>query len=207
MLVVKNLRKGDRAQRGRLLKYLHDNPDPGVRGRPEDQLNHAQSSGLVLIVEDGAKVCGCSFVYKFAEDKIVFSEIGTMRVTENGLRLQQILAQIHLVQMFLEEYYDVKNEIFAVVKSGTGSEHVLRNYVGMQDWVAPALLVNLRDRAKTPFSSDKICLYADIACVRKAFSDLKNLYVGKKIFRTPSGNAMLQVDLGWFNDGILDTSA
>ncbi len=133
----------------------------------------------------------------------MFNEIGTMRITENGLRLQQMFAQLHIVQIFLEEYYSPTNEIFAVVKPETGSEHILRNHVGMQDWVPPALLIHLRAVSGVIFSAEKHCLVANRSCVSKAFSDLKALHIGNKLFRTPKGDETLQFDLDWFQDDIL----
>src|ERR1041385_5476254 len=201
MLTLSNLRVNDPEMRNEIVLYLRENPDGGVRERPEDQIALAQKTGLVLVIRQDSEICACSFVYKF-DDGELFSEIGTMRVTENGLRLQQSLAQFHLVQMFLEDYYGPNKETFAVVKPGTASEHILRKYVAMRDWTPPPKLVELRAQAGVGFSSDKICLNADLGCIRKAFGDLKSEYQGGNVFSTPTGNEKLRVQMPWFNDSI-----
>ena len=203
MLVIKNLRSDDNPQLERIKKFLRDNPDEGIRERPKDQIELAQRTGLVLYVENDAGIRGCSFIYKFSQSQIVYSEIGTMRVIENGFRLQQMLSQVHIIQMRYEEYYGVANEVFAVVRPGTGSEHRLKKYTLMQDWDPPPILIHLRTQGGVSFSSEKYCLNANDICNKKAITDLAELYSGNNMFRVPNGDEQVRFDLGWFHDGLL----
>src|SRR5215813_366096 len=105
VLQVRNLSSDDLPGRAEVTKYLSDNADPGIRDRPETQIELAQATGLILTVKRQNRLCACSCIYKFSEGPKIFSEVGTMRVTANVLRLQQVLAQLHFVQIFLEEYH------------------------------------------------------------------------------------------------------
>lgn len=202
-LQVRNLASWDSGGLSEVLTYLLANPDPGIRARPEIQIQLALATGLILTVKRQGQICACSFVYKFAEGAAVFNELGTMLVTANGLRLQQVLAQLHLVQLFLEEYYSSLNKIFAVVKSETASEHILRQHAAMEDWDPPPSLIDLRARSGAAFAADKMCLVATEHSIRKAFADLKSLSTGENLFRTPKGGEKLRFEMGWFDVDLL----
>ena len=202
-LQVRNLAGGDSRGLSEVLKYLLANPDPGIRDRPETQIKLALESGLILTVRRQDQICACSFIYQFAHDATVFNELGTMLVTANGLRLQQVLAQLHLVQLFLEEYYSSLNKTFAVVRSGTASEHILKHHAVMKDWDPPPLLIHLRARSGVAFVADKMCLVATEHSIRKAFADLKRLSIGENLFMTPKGGEKLRFEMRWFDIDLL----
>src|SRR5690606_3315220 len=122
----------------RAVTYLRKNPHPGVRLRPKEQLDRAMHTGQGLVVLRGGEICGISLVYQF--DLVpaggVHYEIGSMRVTAEGLGLQVLLAQLHLLQIALEDDR-TRDSVFAVVKPGSESEHNLTRHVGMTSWRPP----------------------------------------------------------------------
>src|SRR4051812_5792452 len=96
-----NIRSGDRRAMARAEAFLLEYTHPGLRLRPEDQLERAMNSGQGFLLTHEGGVCGVSLIYQFdiPPSGPVFSEIGTMRITANGYGLQTFLAKFHLLQI------------------------------------------------------------------------------------------------------------
>lgn len=142
MFKLSNIHSNDQRNADRLVGFLAEHDDPGVRLRPQAAVNEALASGLALMVQKDGNTCGCSLVYQFGDRDTpsAYTEVGTQRITQNGFDLQTLIARIHLSQLWLEEFYSDDHTIFAVVSPNTASEHNLVNKVGMQVWNPPPLL-------------------------------------------------------------------
>ena len=200
-----NVRADDAFAVDRLVGFLADNPDPGIRIRPRAEVDRAVASGLALRIESDGTIRGCSLIYKYSEPKqsAVYSEIGTMRVVSNGYGLQLFLAHIHVLQLSLDEFYASENHVFAVVKPGTASAHTLRDKAGMADWSPPDQLRYLRKQAGAAFSSEKDALLAHNVAVRLAFSNLRSWHKRDRTFWTPKNGGEIVANMGWFRPELL----
>jgi hypothetical protein len=204
MFVVQNIRYGDQPQRDHVTAFLADNPDPGVRLRPEAQLDLALNSGHGLTARRDGGIQAVSLVYQFgSESGPVDYEIGTMRVVAEGLGLQVFFACLHLVQIFLEDV-DTRGEVFAVVSPGSASEHNLRGKVGMAEWTPSTTLAIRRGEAGVPFVEGKSVLKADLNVIAGAFERMRQWHVGGSKFQTPKGDETIALELGWFRPDILN---
>lgn len=202
---VANIRSDDAVMRAQANAFLIDNPDPGVRLRPAELVDRAMDTGQGLVVLDGDDIRGVSLVYQYdpgAGTRVDY-EIGTMRVTAESFGLQTFLAQLHLVQIRLED--DTLNgDVFAVVTPGTASRHNLEHHVGMARWEPGDVLALLRRTAGVPFSPDKIVLRADGDAVARAFAGLAGLHQGGNRFVSPKKQQPIELALGWFDPQILE---
>ncbi|WP_417679455.1 hypothetical protein [Roseibium sp.] len=206
MLELHNLSSDNERDIDRLIGFLAEYDDPGVRMRPRDAVDAALETGLALALIRDGKILGCSLVYDFFEnvDGPVFSEIGTMRVTLNGQGLQNLLSYFHLVQISLEDDFSPDHNVFAVVQPNTASEHNLKTKVGMKPWQPPEVLQRLRRSAGVPFAAEKYCLVAPPNCRKAAFKNLRDLLIGDRLFKTPKGEGRLLIKTGWFSNDLLD---
>lgn len=187
-------------------RFLEANPDPNVRMRPGDQMQLALDSGLGLCVRRGEQIVAASLIYSYPISPLAattFSEIGTMRVIENGLGIQTLLAQVHIYQSFLENYEAGDERIFAVVSPGSASEHILSDKVKMVPWIPEPSLVQRRAEVGTPFDVKKKCLIADNVTTREAIRSLKSVHLEGNSIRTLKGNDSVTVLLPWFNASVL----
>lgn len=182
-----------------------------MRERHVNEVDRALDTGQALILEDEDGICGCSLVYKFeslaadGEEENIYAEIGTMRVTRNGLGLQSVLACFHMVQIYLEDLYDnPQGEIFAVVSKDTASEHILKNQVGMTDWQPPLALIGARGQSGVPFTTNKYVLHAAHESISAAFSFLNDARKSENEFITPKGGQTVLIELGWFKPSTLE---
>lgn len=196
---MSNIRSDDARLLGRATTYLLDNPDPGVRMRPEEQVRLAVDTGLGLVLTRGEEICGLSLIYKFevAEPAAIYSEIGTMRVTANGFGLQEMFASLHLLQIRLEEYDGSLPLVFAVVSPDTASAHNLQERVGMLPRPPPLELAEVRGKVGVPFSSAKRVLWASEETFSRAAEKLRSWFDGGNAFRTPKNGEVVEADLGW----------
>ena len=204
-LIIENIRSDDALTRARTEAFLLENADPGVRLRPHEQLDRAIDSGQGLLISDNDRICGVSLVYQYdpGNNDLVSYEIGTMRITAGGYRLQEFLAKLHLVQIFLEDD-NSRGDIFAVVSPGTASHHNLEKHVAMISWTPPDLLAMLRRNSGVPFAPEKLVLRADEAAIKLAFAGLRSLHIEDNRFETPKGNSEIKILMGWFNPAVLD---
>ncbi len=205
MLHVRNIRSDDHVAAARVESFLAANPDPGVRARPSDLLEAALRVGQGLTVDDGVDIVACSLIYKFlvSPPTAVYSEIGTMRITANGLGLQQFLAQFHLIQLHFEEDIAPIPGTFAVVSPSSASEHNLHDTVGMIPWQPPLQLTTVRDDSGVPFRNDKLILAAAGKTIQAAFASLKALHIHDRLFATPKGGQTAMIHMGWFEPMLL----
>jgi hypothetical protein len=164
-------------------------------------------TGQGLIITRGDRVEGISLIYQYDVPPTgpVYSEIGTMRITANGFGIQIFLADLHLLQIRLEEYSrEIFPNIFAVVSAQTPSEHNLVDVVGMSEWLPPLELGAERSRAGVPFNPQKRVVYAQAGAYHAAQRRLQLGYVNENLFRTPRGAEAIEVELGWFTPEVLD---
>jgi hypothetical protein len=197
-----NIRSEDRRVLSRAESFLLDNPDPGVRLRPGEELQRAMETGQGLVLTQDSEICGLSLIYKFdvPPDGPIYSEIGTMRITANGYSLQVFLAKFHLFQIELEEYEDGElPAVFAVVSPGTASAYNLQDKVGMSDWRPPKELGAVRGAAGVPFSDSKRVLLASHQTFANAIRDLRRWHHEGNLFKTPKGSSLVRVEIGWFS--------
>lgn len=202
---LENIRFDDTLAHARAETFLAENPDPGVRERPDDLFRRALETGQCLQYSlAGGKPCGLSMVFPYhsGNSEPVYHEIGAMRISSNGFGLQAFVACFHLVQLYFEDPLNA-GETFAVVSPGTPSEHILLNKVGMMPWEPPSLLRHLRGEAGVPFTSGKPVLVAGPATVSDAFHQLTTLHEGDRVFRSPKGEGVIEVRLGWFDPTML----
>jgi hypothetical protein len=201
---ITNVRTDDELAVDRLVGFLAANPHGGIRVRPRTEVDRAVSSGLALRVDEGEAPKGCSLVYNYSGqgEAPVYSEIGTMRITANGFGLQYFLINIHILQIYVEEFYAPRN-IFGVVEPGTASDHVLRNNAQMVPWTPPEKLRSLRAEAGVPFSEHKDILLADVPTIKLAFAKLRNWHQRENIFKAPKSDAEVILNLGWFDSKLL----
>ena len=188
------------------IAFLKENADPGVRFRPEEQMNAALETGQGLVLTQAGRVAGCSLVYKFdcQPELPIFSEIGTMRVTANGYGLQEFLAKFHLIQIRLEEYDEATlPSAFAVVAPGTASEYVLSEKSSMKRWAPPPSLISTRAESGVPFSGEKYALSAQQEAFDAAFADLRKLHKTGRVFQTPKSEGEVEIQLKWFEPALL----
>ncbi|MGA9580691.1 MAG: hypothetical protein WBR13_01820 [Allosphingosinicella sp.] len=206
-LVVENIRSDDALQRSRAETYLLENPDPGVRLRPSDQLERAIETGQGLIVSEGTQIRGLSLVYQYdpGDPDLVDYEIGTMRITANGLGLQAFLGWLHLVQIVLEDDA-TRGNIFAVVTPDSDSAHNMVTHVGMSPWEPSDTLKLLRRAAGVDFDDNKLVLTATDRAIGAAFQKLNELHLRDNQFRARKGSALITVAMGWFGAELLDRS-
>ena len=207
-LLIENIRSDDALGRARSEAFLLENPDDGVRLRPEGQLARAVESGQGLIISQDASICGISLVYAYdpGDDEKVAYEIGTMRITAAGYRLQEFLAKLHIFQITLED--DItRGDIFAVVSPGTASHHNLETHAGMAEWHPDTLLAMMRRDAGVPFDPAKLVLRADDGVIARAFADLKSWHIADNRFRTPKGAGEIALGMGWFHPDLLNVGA
>jgi len=204
-LVIENIRSDDALQRARAETFLLENPDPGVRLRPKDELERAIDTGQGLLVSDRSDICGISLVYQYdpGAPGHVDYEIGTMRVVAQGHGLQAFLAWFHLVQITLEDDAS-RGDIFAVVTPDTASAHNMTAHVRMVDWTPSDTLVLMRRAAGVPFSEKKMVLLADQAAISSAFLKLRALRLDDNRFRAPKGDAVIMIQMGWFSADLLN---
>jgi hypothetical protein len=207
MFELTNIRSDDRRAQARAEAYLIENPDPGVRVRPQAELDRAMDTGQGLLLCRDGKICGISLIYKFdiPPSGPVFSEIGTMRITANGFGLQVFLAKFHLLQIRLEEFEDgTLPNVFAVVAPQTASAHNMRRRAGMTSWSPPRELDAVRSTAGLPFAPGKDVLIAGQASFDTAVSDLREWHQQAGRFRCPKGDDHVGVNLGWFDPEVLN---
>jgi len=205
---IVNIRSDQMLQIARIETFLLENPDPGVRIRPKEQMQNAFDLGHGLLVTRNDSVEGVSLVFKYEVPPTgtIFSEIGTMRVVATGYDLQAFLASFHLLQLYLEEQSDKQQEVFAVVTPGTASEHNLQTKVGMQRWDPPIDLKILRQNAGMPFNPEKSVILADLDSIRRAFINLRRWHVRDNIFQTPKNAESILIRSGWFSPDALNYS-
>ena len=205
MFEIKNIRSDDLTLMALTEAYLLTNPHPGVRIRPGDEIRKAMSTGQCLVIESDGAICGCSLIYKFDVPQTgpIYSEIGTMRITANGYDLQTLIAKLHLVQIYLEEYRSTPSEIFAVVEPKTASEHNLVNKVLLKRWPVPPALSVLRSNTGVPFSAAKYAIAADTVAIERAFRDLAAGCRPDGTLNTPKNNGQVKVAMGWFSPSVL----
>lgn len=202
---IENIRSDDPLLQARTVRFLQENPDPGVRLRPKEQLDLALNTGQGFAVQRDGQICAVSLVYQFdvPPNGPVHYEIGTMRVTAEGYGLQTFLAKLHMVQIYLEDD-DTRGEIFAVVTPDTASERNLTVHSGLAPWSPPATLGLLRAVAGVPFDPLKSVLCADDAAIRRAFNDLRGLHDSGTVFHAPKKGEKVDVLLGWFEPPLLN---
>ena len=200
-----NLTSENSSLSGHAAAFLTINPDPNVRIRPDQQVRLAIETGLGLVLLEDDRVCGLSLVYEFevGEDPAIYSELGTMRVTSNGLGFQELFASLHLVQIRVQDDEGGCPEVFAVVSPGTASQHILEKRVGMVARKPPIELASVRGGAGVPFSASKTVLWASDAAFVEAGRKLVSLYQGNGKFQTPKGGEVVQAELGWLSTEIL----
>lgn len=200
-----NIRFDDSLGQARAETFLAENPDPGVRERPDELFRRAMLSGQCLqySLPDNA-LCGLSMVFPYdpGNHEPVFHEIGAMRITSNGFGLQAFVAWFHLVQLYIEDPGNL-GETFAVVTPDTPSQHNLVRRVGMASWNPPPLLRHLRREEGVPFLPDKPVLLADRGAVSNAFHALAELHDEGRVFRSPKGAATIEARMRWFDPAIL----
>jgi len=202
VLTLQNVRPSDTAQAGRVLDFLERNWDAGVRRRPDEAMQAAFQTGLVLVAERDGDIVGVSFVYKFpcGTPLHVFAEIGTMRVILPKRGLQTFLARFHIIHAVIEESWPSDPTCFAVVSPGTPSEHNLTENVGMRPWNPPPELKDARAASGSPFKPDKPVIYADPTAVGSAFLEMRNAHRGGRIFALPRGEEEIEVLVGGFDE-------
>lgn len=209
-LEIQNVRSDDDYMQARVAAYLLSNQHEGVRLRPDVEMHKAFETGQGLIITKDGDLCGCSLIYKFdtGPSGSIHSEIGTMRITQNGLGLQSFLAQFHLMQLHLEEYEDGRLcDVFAVVEPGTASDYILRTHVGMAKWGPPPELMHARGDTGVPFNSQKDVLKADLNNFRSAFAVLNELHRSERVFRAPKEGAQITINMAWFKPEMLQIGA
>ena len=200
-----NIRYDDPLAQAKAETFLAENPDPGVRERPDDLFRRAMQSGQCLeYTLPNGDPCGLSLLFPYdpGNHDPVFHEIGSMRITSGGFGLQVFVAWFHLAQLAIEDP-DNEAETFAVVTPGTASEHNLSKHVGLQPWSPPPLLRHLRRQAGTEFIEGKPILFAEAAAVSKAFRALAALHLRDRLFRTPKGEGTVEVRMRWFSPDVL----
>lgn len=201
MFELTNIQSTDRRLRGRAEGFLLDNPDPGLKIRPGEEIDRALSTGLGIVLTSAGAICGVSLIYQFDVPPAgpVYSEIGSMRVTANGFGLQVFLAKFHLHQIRLEESEPLLPGVFAVVTPDTASAHNLQEKVHMIEWQPPADLAAIRGAAGVPFSPAKRVLSAAHKTFTEAEADLRRWHERENVFRTPRGSGSINIDVGWFS--------
>ena len=204
MMTVNNIRADDAATAAAVVAYLSTNPDPGLRARPSDVLAASLLSGQALVVQDGSRIVGCSIIFKFVTELplYVYSEIGSMRITANGLGLQRFIAQVHILQMHLEEDIHGDPSVFAIVSPGSASEHNLR-MIGMEPWVPTPALSTSRAASGVPLREDKLVLGAYENALETAYRDLEALHLKGSSFASPKGGGEISLQAGWFESSLL----
>lgn len=201
---IENIRSDDPLLQARSVRFLQENPDPGVRLRPQKQLDLALNTGQGIAVQRDGEICAVSLVYQFdvPPNGPVHYEIGTMRVTAESYGLQTFLAKLHMVQIYLEDDA-TRGEIFAVVTPDTASERNMTVHAGMAPWTPPVTLELLRAVAGVPFNPSKSVLRADDAAIRRAFDDLRSMHESGTVFHAPKRGEKVDVSLGWFEPPLL----
>ncbi len=200
-----NIRFDDALGQARAETFLAENPDPGVRERPDELFRRAMQSGQCLqYTQFNGAACGLSLLFPYdpGNHDPVFHEIGSMRIITGGFGLQAFVSWFHLAQLYIEDPYNT-GETFAVVTPGTASEHNLTRHVGLQPWAPPPLLRHLRRKEGVAFSPGKLALLADASTVSSAFSSLAKLHLENRLFRTPKGGGTIEVQMRWFHPEIL----
>ena len=202
--VIENIRSDNDLQKARAEAFLSENPDPGVRLRPREQLQLALSTGQGLLVSRDSQICGVSLVYQFdaAPYELVHYEIGSMRVTAEGFGLQVALAQVHIMQIYLEDD-QTRDSIFAVVTPDTASSFNMSARVGMVPWKPTTGLQYLRANAGIPFLPEKSVLAANQETISNSFEGLSSLHVEDRSFRTPKKEDRIELAMGWFDPALL----
>jgi hypothetical protein len=200
-----NIQSVDRRMHAGVEAFLFDNPDPGVRIRPREELDRALATGWGFVLTNATKICGVSLVYNFdvPPSGPTYSEIGTMRITANGFGLQTFLANFHLHQIRLEEDEPPLPNIFAVVTPDTASEHNLEHTVGMVEWTPPKELGAVRGASGVPFAPTKRVLNAPPKTFATAAHNLRNWHTSGNVFRTPKGDGLVHINMGWFTPATL----
>ncbi len=208
MFELLNIRSDDNRVIDRVVGFIAENQDQGVRLRPRDELDKAIAAGLGIRIEKDGRICGCSLIYKYEapDRKVVYSEIGTMRIIANGYDLQSFVARLHIMQIYLEEYCAEENSIFAIVEPGTASEHNLVNKVKMTRWEPPIALRYMRDGRGVPFTQEKYAIAAEREARELAFLSLRRLHLGNAMFSTPKENEQVAIRMGWFEPELLNIS-
>jgi hypothetical protein len=202
---IDNIRWDDSLGQARAETFLAENPDPGVRQRPDEIFRRAMTSGQALSITENGKFCGLSLVFQYdpGNSLPVYHEIGTMRVTKSGYRLQAFLAQFHLLQISIENDFDC-GEVFAVVSPDTASQHNLLHHCGMTPWQPTDLLSMLRRQVGTPFAAEKEVLLAEKLSIQRSFNSLRSLHIRDNVFNTPNGGAEIGVAMRWFHPDVLE---
>ncbi len=206
MFELDNLKPSNSRDADLLVGYLAEYEDPGIRLRPRDAVDQALNSGLALVLRRDKKICGCSLIYQFqnGDKSCAYSEIGTMRITQNGFDLQTLLAHFHLVQIGLENDFDAQCTVFAVVEEQTASEHNLVNKVGMKRWKPPEELVFLRQSSGVAFSSKKYSIVAENSTTKNSFTALASQVIGEGELMTLKGNEKIRINMPWFRNEYLN---
>jgi hypothetical protein len=207
MFAIENISSDDQRSADRLVGFLAEHEDPGVRLRPQEAVNEALKSGLGLMIRRDGEICGCSMVYQFGDPDAdnAYSEIGTMRITENGYDLQTMIARLHLVQMWLEEFHSDVHSIFAVVSEKTASEHNLVNKVKMEPWQPPPVLEYLRRQSGVEFNPEKYAIIATEDSIEAAFAKLNEAFVDDRKLTTPKGGQCVEIRMPWFSKDVLSS--
>jgi hypothetical protein len=203
---LSNIRSDDARTQARAEGYLLQNPNPGVRIRPQQQLAMALETGFGLLVELEGEICGLSLIFKFdiSTSGPIYPEMGSMLVTANDRGLQVFLAKLHLLQLRLEEFSEVDfPPVFAVVTPGSASAHNLGDHAHMEVWSPPKELVAVRSASGVPFLPEKTALIARERAYISALEDLRQWHEDGSTFRCPKGDDKVAVRLGWFDPSLL----
>lgn len=201
-LVMRNIRSDDPSGIKRADAFLIDNPSPGVRARPKRMVAKAQANGQGLLVtraEDHSEIA-CSLIYGYNDGDELHHEIGTMRVTANGLGLQILMARFQLHRLWMENYFDGLPSVFAVVSDGTASAANMRDKLGMTPWQPTPGLEASRKAAGLAFNPTKSTLLAERKCFEEARAALREAMVGERDFLLRNGR-LLTIDIeGYTNE-------
>ncbi|WP_375230031.1 hypothetical protein [Roseobacter sp. S98] len=189
----------DAATKAEVLAFVSEKSTGGIRAREDWVLEKAIRTGEVLIMRQGQRLAGVSFVYEFQDlsnKTASFLEMGTMLIPDaedNGYRLQEMIAVIHMFNMaYMNDRWPI---VFAVVEDNTASAHILTKYVKMKRWEPVEDLCLLREQSGTPFNPNKTTLIAERAAILAALSKIESLLIEENRLRSNKNNVEIEVDV------------
>ena len=205
MFIFQLLRSDRPDSADELIAYLSEDNGSGLRERRRTDVMRAIRDGLAVVVRRDGRICGCALVYQISKkgSRRVYSELGTMKVSDNGHGLQAVMARVLIASLVVWEFAPDDHVIYAVVPPESASERNLHGKVGMRPWPPETELIYLRGADGRAFDPSKVVLRAEPATCKGVIRDLLASSIGNGILKL-KGSETVKMDIEWFSEDRLN---